>query len=255
MTTSRVPVSAAPASQPGATSTSTPEPIAAPMASPIPISGIVVLTIAEFIFTLFLGYALISFWPMDAPVNGQIPAVTDAFFFGSTIHMFTEARFMLAVFFIGALGSQVRNLRSMYWYVGNRTLVWSWTAMYIINPLVGGLLGLIFYFVIRAGFFSAGANLQVANPLGFVALAALAGMFSEQAVLKLKDVAETLLTKPEKGKDSTPPTEEKGKESPAAAAEKPKEESTPPAATPTPATTPSPAAVPTEPSPPPAAGN
>jgi hypothetical protein len=42
-----------------------------------------------------------------------------------------------------------------------------------------------------------------------VALAgALVGMFSEQAVLKLKEVAETLLAKPEPGEDAVPQEEE-----------------------------------------------
>ena len=74
--------------------------------------------------------------------------------------------------------------------------------MYIMLPFVGATLGLILYLVIRGGFFSTQATVQQTSPFGFMALAALAGLFSEQAVLKLKEVAETLLKKPEEGKDS-----------------------------------------------------
>jgi hypothetical protein len=72
------------------------------------------------------------------------------------------------------------------------------------------MLGSIFYFVIRAGFFSPSASIENSNPIGFIALAALAGMFSEQAVLKLKDVAETLLAKPAAGRDSKPQGDDEG---------------------------------------------
>jgi hypothetical protein len=36
-------------------------------------------------------------------------------------------------------------------------------------------------------------------------MAALVGLFSEQAILKLKQIAETVFTKPEQGADPTPP--------------------------------------------------
>jgi len=104
----------------------------------------------------------------------------------------------------GALGSLVHALRSLFWYVGNRLLIVSWLAMYIMLPFVGMTLALIFYFVIRGGFFSPQATVQETSLFGFAALAGLIGMFSPQAVLKLKQVAETVLAKPESGKESLP---------------------------------------------------
>jgi hypothetical protein len=92
----------------------------------------------------------------------------------------------------------------MYWYIGNRKLRWRWLAMYILLPFCGGALGLIFYFVIRGGFFSPQGQAGAANPFGFAAISALIGLFSQQAVLKLKEVAETLLTKPKPGDDAKP---------------------------------------------------
>jgi hypothetical protein len=63
----------------------------------------------------------------------------------------------------------------------------------------------MFYFVIRGGFFSPQSDFSQTSPFGFAALSAMVGLFSEQAVLKLKQVAETILSKPESGADPTPP--------------------------------------------------
>jgi hypothetical protein len=76
--------------------------------------------------------------------------------------------------------------------------------MYVLLPFVGSTLGLVFYFVIRGGFFSPEATIEQTSPFGFAGLGALVGMFSEQAVLKLKEVAEILLAKPSVGKDPVP---------------------------------------------------
>jgi hypothetical protein len=95
-------------------------------------------------------------------------------------------------------------MRSIYWYIGNRSLVKSWTAMYLIMPFAGSALALVFYLLIRGGFFSPQSSFQETSPFGFAAFAALIGMFSTQAVLKLKDVAEVLLSKPQSGANAQP---------------------------------------------------
>jgi hypothetical protein len=91
-----------------------------------------------------------------------------------------------------------------HWYIGNRSLVWSWVPKYLIQPFGAAVLAVVFYLVIRGGFFSADAGSQHTSPFGFMALSAMVGMFSEQAVLKLKEIAETLLSKPPPGKDAEP---------------------------------------------------
>lgn len=117
---------------------------------------------------------------------------------------FEETELLLLVVLSGALGGMVHALRSLYWYIGNRDLVRSWLAMYVLLPFVGAVLGLVFYLVVRGGFFSPQAGAEETSPYGFAALAALVGLFSEQAVLKLKQVAETLLSKSQKGEDPSP---------------------------------------------------
>jgi hypothetical protein len=115
-----------------------------------------------------------------------------------------ETRLLLLVMLAGALGSLMHSLRSLYWYTGNREMVWSWAAFYVLLPFTGAILAVIFYFVVRGGFFSPQASFENTSPFGFAALSALVGLFSPQATLKLKEVAETIFTKPGAGKDTKP---------------------------------------------------
>jgi hypothetical protein len=114
-------------------------------------------------------------------------------------------RLLWIVILAGALGSLIHAVRSVYWYVGNRNLVESWMAKYFVMPFTGSALSVVFYFVIRGGFFSPQSQFSQTSPFGFAAMAALVGLFSEQAILKLKQIAETVFTKPEQGADRTPP--------------------------------------------------
>ena len=125
--------------------------------------------------------------------------------FGYEFEVWDEVRLLWIVILAGALGSLIHAMRSVYWYVGNRNLVRSWLAKYLVMPFTGSALAVMFYFVIRGGFFSPQSNFSQTSPFGFAALSAMVGLFSEQAVLKLKQVAETVLSKPERGADPTPP--------------------------------------------------
>lgn len=115
--------------------------------------------------------------------------------------LYDEDRLLLLVLLAGALGSLIHGLRSFVFYVGNRKAVWSWSAYYVSLPFIGAGIAFIFYLVIRGGFFSTGSTVENTSPVGFAAIAALIGMFTEQAVQKLKSVSETVLAPAEKGKD------------------------------------------------------
>ena len=166
--------------------------------------GIVLITAYLILASILLLYSLVQFWPPPAPTAGSAPTSSPAAFLFWTFSVSDEVRLIFIVAMAGALGGLVHALRSLYWYVGNRELVLSWLAKYILLPFVGSTLGLVFYFVIRGGFFSPAATIEQTSPFGFAALAGLVGMFSEQAVLKLKEVAETLLSKPSAGEDAKP---------------------------------------------------
>ena len=78
--------------------------------------------------------------------------------------------------------------------------------IYILMPFGGIALALAFYFVIRGGFL-AGTDVKDLSPHGFIAVAFLVGMFTDQAVERLRRVAEALFAKPEAGSDPSPPQE------------------------------------------------
>lgn len=170
--------------------------------------GIVLILLYLVLFSIVLLYGLLQLWP-PATSNGESSSINSAVhFYFWTLKDSDEIRLMLIVALAGALGALVHALRSFYWYVGHRMLLRNWLPFYILRPFIGTTLGLLFYLVIRGGFFSSQATTQEMSPFGFAALAGLVGLFSEQAVLKLKQVAETLLARAPKGEESKPQKEE-----------------------------------------------
>jgi Putative Ig domain len=109
--------------------------------------------------------------------------------FGCRINLRQESRLILLVLFTGAFGACMTGLPSLADYLGQRKLVESWFTFYLARPFVGGGIAFIFYLVIRGGFL-AGTNYDAAavNPFGLAAVAALVGMFSDKALLKLGEV-------------------------------------------------------------------
>jgi len=73
--------------------------------------------------------------------------------------------------------------------------------MYLLLPLGGGILAMLFYFVVRGGFFSSQSTYKETSPFAFAAFSGLVGMFSSQAVEKLKQIAGTVFAPAEQGKD------------------------------------------------------
>ena len=144
--------------------------------------------------------------PSPAASPRALPDPEQISFFGGWLkpQIYAETRLLLLVMLAGALGSLMHSLRSLYWYTGNRLMVWSWAAFYFLLPVTGAILAVIFYFVVRGGFFSPQASFEQTSPFGFAALSALVGLFSPQATLKLKEVAETIFTKPGAGTDTKP---------------------------------------------------
>jgi hypothetical protein len=92
------------------------------------------------------------------------------------------------------LGGLVHTLRSFSMYVGTRQLRWSWVPFNLLLPVVGALGGTLFYLVFRAGLFSSSTATSDASPYGFAAIAGLVGLFSEQAVEKLRQIAREMFT-------------------------------------------------------------
>jgi len=120
--------------------------------------------------------------------------------------MWDETRLLLIVILCGFLGAMIYALRSIFWYIGHRMLVWSWLAMYIVIPIVGSMMAVVFYLVFRGGLFSPQTTVSQTSPFGFAAIAALVGMFIQQSAEKLKQIFETMMAKAEQGADSVTPS-------------------------------------------------
>ena len=93
----------------------------------------------------------------------------------------------------GALGGLIHSLRSLVTYVGHRRLLWSGVRYYLPLPVIGALGGTVFYIVFRAGLFSPSTSADEASPFGFAAVVLLVGLFAQQALEKLRELASHLL--------------------------------------------------------------
>jgi len=106
----------------------------------------------------------------------------------------------------GILGSFMHAAQSLAIYVGNRDLRTSWVLLYALRPWIGGVLGLLFYFVLRAGLIPAAAasSTDAVSPYGVVAFGALAGWFSKRVTDKLAEMVDMLFrTQKDAYKDNT----------------------------------------------------
>jgi len=152
-------------------------------------AGAVAMTVYLVILTILLLYAILQFWPSMPPAR----AARQVKFICWQISISTDLRLLAVVVFAGALGGQIHALRSFASFVGNRKLKVSWLVQYFLTPFVAASLALVFYFVIRAGFFTENTNAQNMNVYGFAGLAGLVGLFSTMAVNKLRRMAIELL--------------------------------------------------------------
>jgi len=140
-----------------------------------------------------LTYVFLKLWPPSLDLGPNTGPQTEVLFGWIPVSTLPESRLILLVACAGALGGLIHALRSFSSFSGNRQLVASWTYWYLMRPVSGTLLALVFYLLIRGGFITGaikeGAGISVA---GFVGAAALVGLFSDLALDKLKEVFRTL---------------------------------------------------------------
>jgi len=107
----------------------------------------------------------------------------------------------------GVLGGCGHGLASLMDFRGQRRLFRSWALWYFALPLVGGIMAVIFFLLLRAGLFPNSTAADVLNPFGVGALSALAGLFTDKASSKLSEVLDTLFlsSKPPKQGQLVPP--------------------------------------------------
>ena len=99
---------------------------------------------------------------------------------------------LLLVALMGFLGNMIHIATSFTTFVGNGTFLRSWVLWYFVRPFTAAAMAIIIYFIIRAGFLSYGTGASGVSLYGILSLAALAGLFTDNATLKLKEVFDVI---------------------------------------------------------------
>ena len=115
-------------------------------------------------------------------------------YFGAPRIIWKETQLVLLVLFGGGVGAVLSCLRksTLHFYKGDLCAE-GLPGLYV-WPFSGALTALVFYAFIRGGFFSGQSTIAQTSPYSFIAAALLSGMFTHEAVAKLRQLAETLLT-------------------------------------------------------------
>jgi Fibronectin type III domain len=149
---------------------------------------------------LLLLYALWEFWPTAATLKSE--AASPVNFLGIHRSVTPDVRLFIVVALAGALGGLMHSTRSFAWYVGHEALRWRWLPYYIATLVIGAGLATIVYVVIRGGLFNGKTATTDVNPYGFVAVAAIVGLFTEQALEMLRRVASDFFAAAPQGADN-----------------------------------------------------
>jgi hypothetical protein len=165
-----------------------------------PVSGwwVVILTLFLGLQAIVLLTLLLVTWPPSYEGTVTAPPNTQFTLGGTSYTVTREQSLLLMVALAGAVGAMGHVLRSFFRYAGDRKLVWSWVPSYVLIPFVGALMATITYIVLRAGFIGVAGG-SLGNPFGFAAVALLVGLFSAQAVEKLKKIFEEIFTTTSQG--------------------------------------------------------
>ncbi|MEU5881392.1 IPT/TIG domain-containing protein [Spirillospora sp. NPDC047279] len=170
------------------------------------VRDIVVIAVLLVLLTSALTIVLVQAWPPSAARTGlEPPSHKAVHLFGWSPRVSRETSLFVIVLAAGAIGGTLHALRSLYWYVGNRTLKRSWLMMYLFLPFIGAAFGLVVYLVLRGGLTSPAGGSADINPYGITAIAAMVGLFSQETAEKLRAVFGTLFAPAQAGRDQALP--------------------------------------------------
>ncbi|RFM28285.1 hypothetical protein [Deminuibacter soli] len=102
----------------------------------------------------------------------------------------------------GFLGNLIHISTSFTTFIGSQAYKRSWTLWYFVKPFTAAALAVALYFSFRAGFLNYSNDASNLNLYGIMALSFLAGLFTDTATLKLKEVFEVLFRPKEQRPDA-----------------------------------------------------
>jgi hypothetical protein len=158
------------------------------------------------ISSFMIGYLMYALWPVpNRPTDGQTrfydkpPEWQEvSYIFSASVRLSAEQRLLILVLLAGAMGSFIHAATSFSNYVGEGKIDRKWIWWYILRPVIGMAVALTFYMIFRAGLF-AGMQIELLNVYGVLTLAALSGLFTDRATLKLEEIFQSLF-KPKDGR-------------------------------------------------------
>jgi hypothetical protein len=149
-------------------------------------------TIYSVVILSFGGYSLASIWPANSTELASNQTITVTLrATGYSFSLGPETLIMVVMVIVGSFGACVYSLWAIARHVGKKDFQARWLVWYLVRPFTGAGLSVIFYFLLRGGILTIGANLQNLNLIAVAAISGLVGMFSEQAVHKLNELADT----------------------------------------------------------------
>lgn len=111
----------------------------------------------------------------------------------------SEQRIIILVLLGGALGSFIHAASSFSNYVGEAKIEKSWVWWYLLRPPIGMSIALVFYLSFRGGLLN-DTPIETLNIYGIMTLAALSGLFTDKATLKLEEIFQSLFKPADKRK-------------------------------------------------------
>jgi hypothetical protein len=108
----------------------------------------------------------------------------------NTISINTLLLFLVAA--AGFLGNMLHLATSFTTFVGSNKFKRNWILWYCVKPFTASGLAVVLYFSFRAGFLNSSDDASNLNLFGIVTLAALAGLFTDSATQKLKEVFDVM---------------------------------------------------------------
>ncbi len=136
-------------------------------------------------------YLVFVIWPTGTNLNTDRTVSAFGIF---PLALNAETTYILMVVFASIIGATVQAIGSIAQHCSKCDLTSPWAVWYFTRPMVGAGLALALYFVIRGGLLNLSTDASALSIYGIAGLSGIVGMFTNQATLKLRDVAETLLS-------------------------------------------------------------
>jgi hypothetical protein len=150
------------------------------------------------VFTVAMA-SMLSIWPRTTSelANDTMPRSITFLGLGRPVILGPEILLASAMILAGIVGACVYSLYVISLHLGPyKDFDREWTAWYVLRPPIGAGMAFIVYVLVRGGILTVGADLENLNLLGLAGISFLVGLFSEHAMTKLLDLADTTFGKP-----------------------------------------------------------